>query len=150
MDMPSRHDHAGHTHRHPHHPPEVLETDALKDPVCGMTVTVRSGHQVEHAGRPHYFCSAKCLSQFVAEPARFAGDVVAPAVALSGAEQSTAAAGAIYTCPMHPEIRQDQPGNCPKCGMTLEPVLPALDDDENPELADFSRRFRWTLPSPPR
>ena len=55
-------------------------------------------------------------------------------------------AGTIYTCPMHPEVRQDHPGNCPKCGMTLEPVLPALDEDENPELVDFSRRFWWTLP----
>jgi len=55
-------------------------------------------------------------------------------------------AGTLYTCPMHPEIRQDRPGSCPKCGMTLEPVLPALDEDENPELADFRRRFWWTLP----
>jgi len=55
-------------------------------------------------------------------------------------------AGTIYTCPMHPEVRQDHPGNCPKCGMTLEPVLPTLDEDENPELADFRRRFWWTLP----
>ena len=55
-------------------------------------------------------------------------------------------AGTIYTCPMHPEVRQDRPGNCPKCGMTLEPVLPALDEDENPELTDFRRRFWWTLP----
>lgn len=57
-----------------------------------------------------------------------------------------AAEGTVYTCPMHPEIRQSQPGNCPKCGMTLEPVLPALDDEENPELVDFKRRFWWTLP----
>lgn len=57
-----------------------------------------------------------------------------------------AAAGTIYTCPMHPEVRQDHPGNCPKCGMTLEPELPKLDDDDNPELRDFSRRFWWTLP----
>jgi len=56
------------------------------------------------------------------------------------------AGGTVYTCPMHPEIRQDHPGNCPKCGMTLEPVLPALVDDENPELVDFQRRFWWTLP----
>ena len=54
--------------------------------------------------------------------------------------------GTVYTCPMHPEVRQDHPGNCPKCGMTLEPVLPTLDEDENPELADFRRRFWWTLP----
>ncbi|MEX5745952.1 copper-translocating P-type ATPase [Massilia sp. X63] len=57
-----------------------------------------------------------------------------------------APAGTIYTCPMHPEIRQPAPGNCPICGMSLEPVMPALEDDENPELADFRRRFRWTLP----
>ena len=54
--------------------------------------------------------------------------------------------GAIYTCPMHPEIRQQQPGNCPKCGMTLEPLLPELDEEENPEFRDFTRRFWWTLP----
>lgn len=63
-----------------------------------------------------------------------------------GAAGEASPAGTIYTCPMHPEVRQDHPGNCPKCGMTLEPVLPALDEDENPELADFSRRFWWTLP----
>ena len=62
------------------------------------------------------------------------------------AAPAPAEAGAVYTCPMHPEIRQDHPGNCPKCGMTLEPVMPALDDEENPELADFKRRFWWTLP----
>jgi Cu+-exporting ATPase len=54
--------------------------------------------------------------------------------------------GAVYTCPMHPEVRQDHPGSCPKCGMTLEPVMPALDTDDNPELRDFQRRFWWTLP----
>ena len=57
-----------------------------------------------------------------------------------------ASAGARYTCPMHPEINQDRPGACPKCGMALEPVLPALDDGDNPELVDFRRRFWWTLP----
>jgi Cu+-exporting ATPase len=54
--------------------------------------------------------------------------------------------GTIYTCPMHPEIRQPQPGNCPICGMTLEPMLPSLEDEENPELLDFKRRLGWTLP----
>jgi Cu+-exporting ATPase len=58
----------------------------------------------------------------------------------------TPAAATVYTCPMHPEIRQDHPGHCPKCGMALEPVLPGLDDASNPELADFTRRFWWTLP----
>ena len=56
-----------------------------------------------------------------------------------------APAGTIYTCPMHPEIRQDHPGNCPKCGMTLEPLIP-LDKEDNSELIDFQRRFWWTLP----
>jgi Cu+-exporting ATPase len=56
------------------------------------------------------------------------------------------AAGSVYTCPMHPEIRQDHPGTCPKCGMTLEPVMPTLEEDDNPELRDFQRRFWWTLP----
>lgn len=69
-----------------------------------------------------------------------------PVVPAEGAAPVQAEAGTVYTCPMHPEIRQDHPGNCPKCGMTLEPVLPALDDEENPELADFKRRFWWTLP----
>ena len=58
----------------------------------------------------------------------------------------TPVVGTLYTCPMHPEVRQNHPGNCPKCGMTLEPVLSSLDDDENPELRDFQRRFWWTLP----
>jgi cation transport ATPase len=59
---------------------------------------------------------------------------------------SIGSADTIYTCPMHPEIRQNQPGNCPKCGMTLEPVMPTLEEGEDPELRDFKRRFIWTLP----
>ena len=62
------------------------------------------------------------------------------------ASAAAAPAGAVYTCPMHPEIRQDRSGNCPKCGMTLEPLLPELEQTENPELVDFQRRFWWTLP----
>ena len=68
-----------------------------------------------------------------------------PAAADPAQSPKPAAPGTIYTCPMHPQIRQDHPGNCPICGMTLEPLLPDLDDD-NPELRDFSRRFWWTLP----
>ena len=64
----------------------------------------------------------------------------------SSPQGAAAGTGTIYTCPMHPEIRQDHPGNCPLCGMTLEPVVPTLDDDENPELISFTRRFWWTLP----
>ena len=71
----------------------------------------------------------------------------APASAVMPPKAAPAApAGAAYTCPMHPEIRQDQPGDCPKCGMALEPVVATLDDDDNPELASFTHRFWWTLP----
>ncbi len=137
MDMPSGHDHAGHAH---HHPPSTAKGDGLKDPVCGMAVTERSAHHVEHEGRPDYFCSAKCRTQFVAEPTRYARRSVAPL----SAEMPAQAAGTVYTCPMHPEIRQNHPGSCPKCGMTLEPVLPALGDEENPERVDFtSTRWRY-------
>ena len=65
---------------------------------------------------------------------------------LAAAAPAAQLTGTIYTCPMHPEIRQDHPGTCPKCGMTLEPVMPALEDEEDPELRDFQRRFWWTLP----
>ncbi len=139
MDMPHRHDHGAPAH---HHPPSAPPAPGLKDPVCGMAVTPQSGHHVEHAGRPYYFCSAKCRAKFVAEPERFAGAAAAPAPD----QAQPPSPGTIYTCPMHPEIRQDHPGSCPKCGMTLEPVLPELTDDENPELVDFTRRFWWTLP----
>jgi P-type Cu+ transporter len=60
--------------------------------------------------------------------------------------RNSPAVGTTYTCPMHPEVRQDHPGNCPKCGMTLDPEMPSLADDDNPELRDFQRRFWWTLP----
>ena len=65
MDMPSSHDHAAHAHR-PHHP--VAEPSALKDPVCGMPVDASSEHHAEHAGRPFYFCSAKCQAKFSDDP----------------------------------------------------------------------------------
>ncbi len=66
--------------------------------------------------------------------------------AVDAATTTVAGPGAVYTCPMHPEIRQDHPGNCPKCGMTLELAVPTLDEGENRELIDFQRRFYWTLP----
>jgi P-type Cu+ transporter len=135
---------AGHEHHHAHHDAVAPSgTQPMKDPVCGMTVTAQSQHRTEHEGRPYYFCSAKCLGKFTADPARYVKPTAPAAPAPRPAE---AAPGAIYTCPMHPEIRQDHPGNCPKCGMTLEPVMPELDEAENPELVDFKRRFWWTLP----
>jgi len=133
----------------PNDAPKRLEE--LKDPVCGMAVTEDASHHLEHAGRLFYFCGEGCQSKFAADPSRFLSKMdrpVAPAPPLGSSATSKAQpAGAIYTCPMHPEIRQDHPGNCPKCGMTLEPVMPTLEaDDENPELVSFTRRFWWTLP----
>jgi len=110
----------------------------FKDPVCGMEVSERTPHVSTHEGRQVYFCSAKCKAKFEAEPMKYSAGAAAPA--------APAPAGTIYTCPMHPEIRSDRPGNCPKCGMALEPVIPELGEEENPELKDFSRRFWWTLP----
>jgi Cu+-exporting ATPase len=108
-----------------------------------MAVTAASPHQLQHEGKPYYFCSAGCKAKFAAEPAKYlrAQAMVVPPVAVAPTTPGT-----VYTCPMHPEIRQDHPGNCPICGMTLEPLMPSLDDDETPELKDFSRRFWWTLP----
>jgi len=147
-----RHDHADQTDvpKHAHQAGDGGANPALQDPVCGMPVTEASTHKAEHAGRPYWFCSAGCRTKFVANPQKYmepvGADPPAPAAEMAPAPEAAAAAGTVYTCPMHPEIRQDRPGNCPKCGMTLEPVLPSLDDEANPELADFTRRFWWTLP----
>ena len=145
MDMPSRHEHAGHAGhtQHDHDAPSGA-ADGLKDPVCGMTVTEASPHHLDHAGQTWYFCSAKCQAKFSAEPGKFiaSGDAAPPAEPAA----PEAAPGTIYTCPMHPEIRQDHPGSCPICGMALEPLLPSLEEGDSPELVDFRRRFWWTLP----
>lgn len=108
----------------------------LKDPVCGMSVTADSEHHHVHDNQDYYFCSAGCLSKFSADPDKYLGE--------ASAEDDDP--DAWYTCPMHPEVRQRGPGTCPKCGMALEPEAPSLDEEENPELIDFRRRFWWTLP----
>lgn len=114
----------------------------LKDPVCGMTVTAQSLHAFEHAGSNFYFCSAGCKAKFSANPAKYlAANDSAP-----HGHTEPLPVGSTYTCPMHPEIRQGHPGDCPKCGMALEPEMPSLDETENPELVDFRHRFWWTLP----
>jgi len=96
--------------------------------------TSAAKYKHSHAGRGWYFCSQHCLDKFAAEPERYAKAAGKPAT-------PGATPGAIYTCPMHPEIRQAGPGNCPKCGMALEPVAPSPDDQPNPELLDMARRF---------
>jgi P-type Cu+ transporter len=147
MKGPHAHEHDCHDHAAQHErsgdaPPAANTT--LKDPVCGMTVTEQSPHVHEHQGQTFYFCSARCKTRFAADPAKYVDSPAARAEA--PATPPAAPAGTIYTCPMHPEVRQDRPGACPKCGMALEPGMPTADDTENPELADFRRRFWWTLP----
>jgi Cu+-exporting ATPase len=145
MNKSTNHDHAGHAnHDHQEAVATAKTQGALKDPVCGMTVTVKSEHHTEHGGHPFYFCSAKCLTKFTADPQKYTADAQGANPAKPALEPEQA--GTIYTCPMHPEIRQDHPGDCPKCGMALEPEMPTLDEEENPELVDFTRRFWWTLP----
>jgi P-type Cu+ transporter len=115
---------------------------ALKDPVCGMTVTAEAKHSHAHEGQTFYFCSAGCKTKFSTEPRKYLTPVASAIVHGS----VSAPEGTVYTCPMHPEVKQDHPGDCPKCGMALEPELPSLDEEDNPELLDFRRRFWWTLP----
>ncbi len=127
--------HAGHAH----HPEPPLAAGSAIDPVCGMTVAPDSPHQAQHEGLDFHFCSAGCRSKFIADPARY----LKPA---DKVDMAPARAGTQFTCPMHPEIVRDAAGTCPICGMALEPMMPSLDDGENPELTDFRRRFWWTLP----
>jgi len=125
---------------HSHHAPQPHLDAKLSDPVCGMRVTEDSTHHMEHRGKPYYFCSTKCLGKFRGDPDKYLNPARSEELAVPHEPGTT------YTCPMHPEILQDHPGTCPKCGMALEPLMPSLDDDDNPELKDFSRRFWWTLP----
>jgi Cu+-exporting ATPase len=112
----------------------------LKDPVCGIGVTDKSQHRTEQAVDLYYFCSAKCKVKFAADPHRYCASAPSAEAVAALVE---GAAGPIYTCPMHPEVQQDHPGNCPKCGMTLEPELPRLvEDDNTPPLWDGVVHFR--------
>ncbi|MBS0226505.1 MAG: YHS domain-containing protein, partial [Proteobacteria bacterium] len=137
----------GHDHDHAHHhassccsgKDHAVPALHVIDPVCGMTVDpATTQHHATHAGHEHHFCSARCKDKFIANPQQYLEPDASVPVAI--------AAGTFYTCPMHPAIRQGGPGICPICGMALEPEMPSLEEEENPELIDFSRRFRWTLP----
>jgi Cu+-exporting ATPase len=105
-----------------------------KDPVCGMLVEIASAKFRHRLGdSTYYFCSQGCLDKFKADPDRYLNpSAIAP---------SEVAEGAVWTCPMHPEIRRDSPGACPICGMALEPMEPTLDEGPNPELVDMTRRL---------
>ena len=122
-------------HEHHHGAPCGHDHETATDPVCGMKVKVAGAkNTATHDGRTYYFCNPKCLQKFTAEPDRYlkpAEAVAAPPVP----------AGTIYTCPMHPEIRQVGPGSCPICGMALEPAEASLDHGPNEELLDMTRRM---------
>jgi Cu+-exporting ATPase len=133
-ESPSAHSHLGST-RHASAGGSPAGAEGVRDPVCGMTVDPqKTPHCQQHSGRTYYFCSAGCTDKFAADPAKY----LAPA-----RTESTPAvpAGTIYTCPMHPQIRQVGPGVCPICGMALEPEVASAEAAPNPELADMTRRF---------
>ena len=107
------------------------QTDAT-DPVCGMTVDLEAAmHRADYRGDHYFFCSAGCRTKFTTDPQKY----------LDGRAPEPVFESAIYTCPMHPKIRQSRPGNCPICGMALEPEMPTADTGSNSELLDMTRRF---------
>lgn len=152
-----KHDHSHNHHNHGHGSTDgqaccSLETHKkpvqlqVVDPVCGMTIDPKTakGGSAEFKGETYYFCNPKCKTKFEANPESYLTKTSKQAVV--SAEDSER----IYTCPMHPEVRQKGPGNCPICGMALEPEEVSLIDEANPELVDFSRRLKisavFTIP----
>ncbi|HBM28332.1 heavy metal translocating P-type ATPase [Vreelandella lionensis] len=106
----------------------------VKDPVCGMDVDPHtSRHRADHAGKTWYFCSEKCQEKFIAKPDAY--------LEPSKQSQASVPSGSIYTCPMHPEVRREGPGDCPICGMALEPETVSADTGPSDELKDMTRRF---------
>jgi len=129
MDMP-RHEHSHRDPGHSGHANAAPHPGTAIDPVCGMPVDIATAkHKHSFGGSTWYFCSKDCLAKFTAAPERYA----------KATQKPTATPGAIYTCPMHPEIQQAGPGSCPKCGMALVPVEGAKEDDS--ELRNMTRRF---------
>ncbi len=148
---PEAHDHQHHDHSMPSTQPVQIssmhkmspltasvvtttQTTTEVDPVCGMTVNPgKAAGSFEHNGKTYYFCSEQCLHKFQANPETYLGP--------SQKSEPKVEEGVKYTCPMHPEIVRDEPGSCPICGMALEPRTVTLEEGENPELKDMTRRF---------
>lgn len=127
------HDHSGHSDAGETEP--AKDAPALvKDPVCGMMVDpATTPHKITHQSTEIFFCSAGCSAKFQKEPDRYTASASEPV--------PSAPVGTIYTCPMHPQVRQVGPGSCPICGMALEPEVVTADSGPNPELKDMTRRF---------
>ena len=159
------HHHEGHNHSHDqakaagsccggkHESAASQETEVATDPVCGMKVKRETArHRFEYQGNEYLFCCARCRERFQADPESFLnkGKQAEPkhAAPMAGAakSQEPVAARTIYTCPMHPEVRQVGPGSCPICGMALEPERVSLDQGPDPELIDMRRRFWIAVP----
>uniref|UniRef100_UPI00262BCF96 heavy metal translocating P-type ATPase n=1 Tax=uncultured Jannaschia sp. TaxID=293347 RepID=UPI00262BCF96 len=139
-DSSPHHEHEGHVYhfcsekcrsRFAASPGDFIEA---VDPVCGMSVDRATARYLSsHVGEKFYFCSGRCKEKFDAAPGTYLKGKPTP---------EPMPAGTIYTCPMHPEIEQVGPGDCPICGMALEPKgVPTGEEGPNPELVDFTRRF---------
>lgn len=133
-----------HSHTHDGHAccsiDHKKEANLVKDPVCGMMIDPKTakGGSTNYNEETYYFCNPKCKTKFEAEPLKY--------LEPQNKKVEKVDAEAIYTCPMHPEIRQKGPGNCPICGMALEPEEVSLDEVENPELTDFTKRLKVSVP----
>jgi P-type Cu+ transporter len=143
--------HAGHHHHHA----EASAANTAIDPVCGMTVDLSAGKPTfDYGGVTFHFCSKGCRDKFAADPERYLKKSVPPKhqdehaarAAETAPPTKPAAKGALYTCPMHPQIVRDGPGSCPICGMALEPMVATAADGPNPELIDMTRRFWIAVP----
>ena len=114
----------------------------IHDPVCGMAVDPAvAKNRAEHNGQSYYFCCSGCKAKFLADPAQFVNPVARPVPGVPSAPSASLAQGTIYTCPMHPQIRRNEPGSCPICGMALEPAGIPEAEGTSPELEDMTRRF---------
>jgi len=135
------------------HPAHQIEPQGETDPVCGMAVSADSRFRATFRGVEYHFCSETCEGRFRKAPEAWVGDETEGGEAChhhdhagfreeAPAGEASPAEGTLYTCPMHPEVIQDHPGACPKCGMALEPVTASAEPEEERELLDMSRRFR--------
>lgn len=130
-------------HHHGHHKSDKQPTETkVKDPVCGMTIdpSTAKGGKSTFEGQDYFFCNPKCKTKFDADPKTYLFKSEAPKEVSATEKDKT------YICPMHPEVRQKGPGSCPICGMALEPEEVSLEEAENPELIDFTKRLKISIP----
>ncbi len=127
-----KHDHSHHSHQ--------VKVELVTDPVCGMQIdpATAKGGKSSFKGNDYFFCNPKCKTKFETNPQEYLRKKADTPVTQADKER-------IYTCPMHPEVRQKGPGNCPLCGMALEPEEVSLEDSANPELVDFTRRLKVSV-----